>query len=95
MSLLDDQNTGPSLEEIVTPTANDLLALTEAAISDVNGVLHFTDDQRQMVEELLKSVAANVGRKQRCPPRASPVRERRAAQNEKPPQNGGFSKSST
>ncbi|MEO0384974.1 MAG: hypothetical protein AAF234_15610 [Pseudomonadota bacterium] len=50
----EDQDTGPSLEEIVTPTANDLLALTEAAISDVNGVLPLTDDQRQALHTALR-----------------------------------------
>lgn len=53
-SLSDGQNTGPSLEEIVTPTADDLLALTEAAISDVDDVLPLTNDQRQALQAALK-----------------------------------------
>lgn len=53
-SLSDGQNTGPSLEEIVAPTADDLLALTEAALSDVDDVLPLTDDQRQALHAALK-----------------------------------------
>lgn len=50
----DGQETGLSLEDIVTPTANDLLALTEAAIGDVKGFLPLTDDQREALHAALK-----------------------------------------
>lgn len=67
-SLLDDQNTGPSLEEIVAPTADDLLALTEAAISDVETVLPLTDDQRQALHAaLIKRLVGTVSEAPEAP----------------------------
>lgn len=53
-TLLDTHQAGPSLEDIVTPTADDLLALTEAAIIDVNDVWPLSDDQRQALHVALK-----------------------------------------
>jgi len=53
-TLLDTHQAGPSLEDIVTPTADDLLALTEAAISDVSDVLPLSNDQRQALHAALK-----------------------------------------
>ncbi|MEQ8656629.1 MAG: hypothetical protein RIC24_04875 [Hyphomicrobiales bacterium] len=68
----DRQQTGPSLEEIVAPTADDLLALTEAAIGDVDGVLPLTDDQRQALHAALKKrlMGALTDRPDRSPEQA-------------------------
>lgn len=53
-ALLDGQHLAASLDAIVTPTADDLLMLTEAAIGDVEGVLPLTHDQREALRQALK-----------------------------------------
>ena len=53
-ALLDNQRDNAALEAIITPTANDLLALTEAALDDVEGVLPLTHDQREALRQALK-----------------------------------------
>lgn len=52
--LLDGERQQPSLEELVAPTAEDLLALTQDALNDVDSVLPLTDDQREALREALK-----------------------------------------
>jgi hypothetical protein len=51
---LESQAPSVSLDEIVMPTADDLLALTQAAISDVEDVLPLTDDQREALRRALR-----------------------------------------
>ncbi len=51
---LEGQASGPTLDEIVVPTAEDLLALTDAAIGDVEDVLPLTDDQRDALRKALR-----------------------------------------
>lgn len=51
---LEGQSPRPSLDEIVMPTADDLLALTEAAIGDVEDALPLTDTQREALRLALQ-----------------------------------------